>query len=93
MQESTNPTTATIYADGSGIANKIGAATYYSATNQAAHQHLGKDTQYNVFVAEVTALHMAAEKLQDESESTTCHIYTDSQAGINAINNPRRQCG
>lgn len=36
---------------------------------------------------------MAAEKLQDETVSATCHIYTDSQAAINAINNSGRQSG
>jgi len=35
MQESTNPTTAIIYIDESGIANKIDATIYYSATNKA----------------------------------------------------------
>jgi hypothetical protein len=36
---------------------------------------------------------MTTEKLQDENISTTCHIYSDSQAAINVINNPRRQSG
>ena len=93
MQENTSPTTVSIYTDGSGIANKIGAALYNSSTNEAAHQHLGKDTKYNVFAAEVTALQMVAQYLHDESKCTTSNIYTDSQAAIKAINNPCRQSG
>ena len=87
------PTTVSIYTDGSGIANKIGAALYNSSTNEAAHQHLGKDTKYNVFAAEVTGLQMVAQYLHDESKCTTSNIYTDSQAAIKAINNPCRQSG
>src|SRR5215471_4810580 len=87
--ETTNPATSTIYTDGSGITNKIGAAIHNATINKAYHQHLGKDTKYNVFSAEVTALVMVAEKLQ-EDQNAICHIYTDSQVAIKAINNPRR---
>ena len=90
--ETTNPATSTIYTDGSGITNKIGAAIHNATINKAYHQHLGKDTKYNVFSTKVTALVMIAEKLQEE-QNTICHIYTDSQAAIKAINNPRRQSG
>ena len=42
-------TSVTIYIDGSGIENKIGAAAYNSSTDEARHQHLGNEAQFNVF--------------------------------------------
>jgi ribonuclease HI len=92
MCKNIKPTTAVMYTDGSGIESKIGAALYNTTTNEVIHQHLGKDSKYNVFAAEVTALQMAAEKLWDESECVS-NIFTDSQAAIKAIINPRRQSG
>jgi ribonuclease HI len=57
------------------------------------HQHLGSETKYNVFTAELTALCLAAQMLQDSQEYLTCHIYVDSQAGVRAIDKPQRQSG
>ena len=54
MQEHTNATTASIYTDGSGIENKIGAAAYNYTTNEASHQHLGSQKQHNVYTGELT---------------------------------------
>ena len=44
---------------GSGIDGKIGAAAYNASSKEINHQHLGDETQYNVYVAELSALHMA----------------------------------
>ena len=93
IQELTGPTTAVIYTDGSGIEGKIGAAIYSLTMDKVAHQHLGTETQHNVFIAEVTALKMAAEIMQEDHSYTDCHIYTDSQASIKAIENPQQQSG
>ena len=83
----------TIYTDGSGIEGKIGAATYNSATNEASHQYLGSEAQFNVYTAELTAVHLAVKQLENHSECRLCRIYTDSQAAIKAIDRPRRQSG
>jgi len=48
-----------IYTDGSGIANKIGAATFNPTTNEVDHQHLGSDEHFNVYAGELTAIHIA----------------------------------
>ena len=79
MQRRTDPTISNIYTDGSGIKGKIGAAIYNSTTDGARHRHLGKDTQYNVFTAELTALQLAAETLQDDLEHKEFYTYTDGQ--------------
>ena len=93
MQKHEKSIVATIYRDGSGIEGKIGAAIYDASTDQTRHQHLGRDTQYNVFVAETMALQLAIEALRDNHERTEWRIYTDSQSAIKATNNPRRQSG
>ena len=84
---------ATIYSDGSGIKGKIGAVIYDATRNETRHQHLGKDTKYNVFTAELAALQLAIETLRDNHERTEWRIYTDRQSAIKAINNPHRQSG
>ena len=61
-------TAALIYTDGSGIKGKIGAAIYDATINEVRHQHLGKDTQYNVFTVEMAALQLATETLWDNHE-------------------------
>jgi hypothetical protein len=93
IQELADPTTAAIYTDGSGIEGKIGAAMYSPTMNKTLYQHLGTETQYNVFIAEVTALKSAAEIMQEDHPYTECHIYADSQSAIKAIDNPRQQSG
>jgi ribonuclease HI len=86
-------TTATIYTDGSGIESKIGAAAYNSMTNEVSHQYLGSEKQFNVYAAELTALHLAVKQLWNHGECRIGRIYTDSQAGVKAIVHPRRQSG
>ena len=43
IQSQSDAMTMTIYTDGSGIENKIGAAAYNSTTNEVNHQHLGDE--------------------------------------------------
>src|SRR6266496_1174942 len=86
-------TATTIYTDGSGIKSKIGAAIYDATKNETKHQHLGKDTQYNVYTAELAALQLAIETLRDNHERIEWRIFTDSQSAIKVINKPHRQSG
>ena len=69
------------------------AAIYDATKNETRHQHLGKDTQYNVYTAELAALQLAIETLRDDHEQIEWRIYTDSQSAIKATNNPHRQSG
>ena len=86
-------TTVMIYTDGSGIESKVGAAAYNSTTNEVSHQHLGSEAQFNVYTAELTALHLAVKQLGNHRDCLTGRIYTDSQAAAKAIDRPRRQSG
>ena len=86
-------TATTIYTDGSGIKGKIGAAIYDATRNETRHQHLRKDTNYNVFTAELAALQLAIETLRDNHERIEWRIFTDSQSAIKAINKPHQQSG
>ena len=79
-----------IYTDGSGIDGKIGAAAF--TTTQVAHQHLGSNTQFNVYTGELTAINLAVD-IARHQQANECNIYTDSQAAIKALVNPKRQSG
>ena len=50
----------------------IGAATYNATSNNVKHQHLGKDTHFNVTTAEIDAIQLAIETLRDCHE---CTVY------------------
>ena len=61
--------------------------------NEVSHQYLGSETQFNVYTAELKALHLAIEQLRNHGEYLIGRIYSDSQASIKAIDHPRRQSG
>src|SRR5579859_7629838 len=84
--------TMTIYIDRSGIDGKIGAAAYNASSKEINHQHLGDETQYNVYVAELTGIHMAVTQWE-RSEYPICRIFIDRQAAGTSINQPRTQSG
>jgi len=92
-QELTDDTVATIYTDGSGIDTKIGAAAYALTSGEVSHRHLGGETEFNVYTAEITAMQIALEKLWSYQALPNCRIYTDSQTAIKAIERPQQQSG
>ena len=92
-QEHKNAATVSIYTDGSGVENRVGAAAHSPTMNTTIHQHLGSEKHYNVFIGEVTAVQLAVEMLRDDHEFRTCYIYSDSQAAIKAVDKPQRQSG
>jgi hypothetical protein len=53
IQAHLDTTTMTIYTDDSDIETKIGAAVYITTINEAGHQYLGNETQFNVYTAEL----------------------------------------
>jgi hypothetical protein len=55
-------------------------------------QHIGSETQYNIFAAELTAMCLSASIAQDDI-CKKWDIYTDSQAAIQAVIKPGRQSG
>ena len=91
---STPVNTMTIYTDGSGIMEKIGAAAYNQTLNEMAHQHLGRYSEYNVYSAELTALDLGVTMWQNHvHDYPQCYIFIDSQAACSSIQQPRRQSG
>ena len=91
---STPVNTMTIYTDGSGIMEKIGAAAYNQTLNEMAHQHLGRHSEYNVYSAELTALDLGVTMWQNHAHDyPQCYIFIDSQAACSSIQQPRRQSG
>jgi ribonuclease HI len=83
--------TACIYTDGSGIDGNIGAAAVCPATGTTHHQYLGKETSYNVYVAELCAIQLATEIIKNNHQYTKCILYTDNQAAITV--KPGQQSG
>ena len=83
-----------IYTDGSGINEQIGAAAYNKTLNKTSHQHLGHQTKYNVYAAELTAIQAGISQwARVRGLYPICYIYTDSQAACMSIAKPGRQSG
>ena len=61
-------------------------------TTHTQHQHLGSDTQFNVYTGELTAISLTIDITQHQHVKA-CNIYTNSQPVIKALINPRRQSG
>jgi ribonuclease HI len=87
------PTTAYIYTDGSGIDGNIGAAAVCPKTNDTRYQYLGKETEYNVYAAELCAIQLGLGIIKDNHQYTKCILYTDNQAAIQAVVKPGQQSG
>ena len=73
-----------IYTDGSEIDKKIDAAAYVSTSGEVSIHHLGWESQFNQYTAEITAMQLALERLWDYQIHRSCRIYTDSQTAIKA---------
>ena len=93
IQELPDAKVATIYTDGSGIDKKIGAAAYASTSGEVSLHHLGNESQFNVYIAEITGMQLALERLWDHQIQPSCRIYTDSQTAIKTLERPQRQSG
>lgn len=93
IQKLPDASVATLYTDGSGTDMRVGAAAYSQTSGKVSHHHLGGEGQFNVYTAEITAMHLAIERLWDHETHPKCRIFTDSQAAIKAIERPQRQSG
>src|SRR4030095_11114523 len=55
---------------------------------------VGDDLQYNVYTAELTAIHIALSQWKSSiSQYLTCRIYADAQNAAKSIVNPQKQSG
>jgi ribonuclease HI len=91
-QATNNPNTMHIYTDGSNIDGKVGAAAHNATLLTTSQQHLGSETLFNVFAAEVEAINLALKQWQS-GRHPKCHLYSDSQSSCKAILQPMRQSG
>ena len=86
-----------IYTDGSGIGGGIGAEIWCVSGDQSRNKYIGKDTDINVYAAELEAINMAANLCEELLSNSTLHtcvtIFTDSQPAITATIKPRKQSG
>jgi ribonuclease HI len=84
-----------IFTDGSGFAGHIGASTashYPELTSQ--RRYLGTESQSTVYAAELSGIEMVLAKTRtDEGQAREVIIFSDSQAAIQAVQNPRRPSG
>ena len=86
----TDNDTMIIFTDGSGIDKGIGAAAFNMNTSQVSHQHLGRQTHFNVYRAELTAINLGITQWIDYcSTYPNCHIFTNSQAAYASIEKPK----
>ncbi len=71
-----------LYTDGSGFKGGIAAAVHCEHIEEPAQNYLGKESDINVYAAEVTAIKMAADICMTlvTNETQRCTIYTDSQS-------------
>jgi len=82
----------TIYTDGSGINGKVGAAAVSSDGATARSAYLGRGTEYTVYAAELLGILMALSMVEGQGAARAV-IFTDNQASLQAIRDPRGQSG
>ena len=88
-----------VYTDGSGINGKVGAAAVLPERQRIAQAYLGNEAAAIVYAAELQGILMVLQLICDEAREGSrwryrrATIFTDSQAAIRAVRDPRRQSG
>jgi ribonuclease HI len=84
-----------IYTDGSGIEGKVGAAAVVNTTLEHRHSQMGLEEDSTVYSAELRAIEMATDLIQELQYGRTRHatIFSDSQAALQALLRPRMPSG
>ncbi|EDN04466.1 predicted protein [Histoplasma mississippiense (nom. inval.)] len=81
-----------VYTDGSGIHGKVGAAALAPSIHTQELAYLGKETSTTVYAAELLGIHMGLNLIL-ASDRRRAAIFTDNQAALKALQNPRRSSG
>lgn len=82
------------FTDGSGYEGMIGAAAVAPREAFFQRRHLGTSAQATVYIAELSGIEMALEKFRSQPQPRgELVIFSDSQAAIQAVMNPKRPSG
>lgn len=88
-----------VFTDGSGLTGLVGASAVDPLSADYMQRHLGSLEHSNVYVTELTGIEMGLEQLanrrnrQNKDKVRELVIFSDSQAAIKSVQNPRRPSG
>lgn len=84
------------YTDGSGIDDHVGGAAVNHRTGAQRGRYIGALSEYTVYIAEVIGILLALELAEDETRDhpgLPIIIFTDNQAAIQSVANPKHKSG